>query len=75
MSVAVDWDYPALRVFERIPWPRNANVAAVVYRFAERHAQGFASGVYTLRSAGYWMRVRLDREAGTLLVLYLKREG
>jgi hypothetical protein len=72
MTFAVEWDFPARSAFNRIPWPRSADVAALVYRFAATRAPHLESGAYPLRGAGYRVAVRVDHRAGTVLVLYLE---
>jgi hypothetical protein len=72
MTFEVEWDFPARAAFYRIPWPRSADVAALVYRFAVTHAPKLHSGAYPLRGAGHRIAVRVDAQAGTVLVLYLE---
>jgi hypothetical protein len=71
MSVEVVWDFPALAAFYEVPWPASADVDAAVLRFAEGRAKRMESGRYRIRAAGYEVAVRLDRRAGTVLVLYV----
>jgi hypothetical protein len=72
MTFAVDWDFPARRALERVPWPKSGEVAALVYRFAAGRAPLLRSGAWTVRGAGYWIRMRVDENARTVLVLYLE---
>lgn len=86
MTFEVEWDYPARVAFARIPWPRSADVAALVYRFATTRAADLESGAYPLRGAGYRIAVRVNHAVipgdarersptGTVLVLYLEPLG
>lgn len=72
MTFAVEWDFPARVAFDQIRWPKSGDVAAVVYRFAEKRAPHLESGAYPVRGAGYRFAVRVDRHAETVLVLYLQ---
>lgn len=72
MTFAVEWDFPARRALERVPWPKSGDVAAVVYRFATTRAPLLRSDACVVRGAGYWIRLRVDQKAGTVLVLYLE---
>jgi hypothetical protein len=73
MSFRIGWDYPALALFADIPWPTSADVDAAVQRFARERAPALASGTYGVRASGYTLRMQVDRNAGTVLVLYLYR--
>jgi hypothetical protein len=73
MSFTVAYDFPARQAFYRVPWPASAAVDAVVLRFAAERAPSLESRSYTIRGAGYWIRVRVNREMGTVLVLWLER--
>ncbi|MFO0758179.1 MAG: hypothetical protein U0359_16910 [Byssovorax sp.] len=73
MIFTVEWDFPARAAFDRIPWPNSADVAALVYRFAKVRAPLLDTGAYALRGAGYRLALRVDRDARTVLVLYLER--
>jgi hypothetical protein len=72
MSFDVDWTFPALAAFNRIPYPQSADVARVVYRFAARQEEGTRNVAVVLRGAGYWFRVRVDERARTVVVLWLE---
>jgi transglutaminase-like putative cysteine protease len=75
MTVIVDWDHPARVVLlHHLHWTTSSDVAMAVHRWAEVHAPRLPSGRYAIRAAGYEAMVRLDREAGSVLVLYLYRQ-
>jgi hypothetical protein len=73
MSFRIGWDYPALAVFPKVHWPASADVDAAIQRFAAERAPLVPSGAYRIRTAGYEIAVRVDRKAGTLLVLHIYR--
>jgi hypothetical protein len=75
-SWEVAWGFAAKHALLNMPWRDATQVDATVLRFAAS-GQGDAEriadeprGVW-LRSSGYLMRLRLDPEARTLLVLYV----
>jgi hypothetical protein len=73
MSFRIGWDYPALALFPGIPWPTSADVDTAIHRFAAERAPLVPSGAYRIRAKGYEIAVRVDRDAGTVLVLHLYR--
>jgi hypothetical protein len=73
MTFSVEYDFPALHTFMRIPWPLSQDVDAAVFRFTREHAPSLPSGVYRIRAAGYAMGLCVDARRGTVLVLYLYR--
>ena len=73
MIFAVEYDFPARWAFDRVPWPTSAAVDAAILRFAAERAPHLESRSCTVRAAGYWIRVRVDRKLGTVLVLWLER--
>jgi hypothetical protein len=74
MAVIVDWDHPARAVLlQHMHWRTSSDLAMAVHRFAEVHAPRLPSGRYAIRAAGYEAMVRLDYEAGSVLVLHVYR--
>jgi hypothetical protein len=73
MSFRIGWDFPALALFAHVPWPASADVDAAVLRFAAERAPRVPSGAYRVRAGGYEIALRVDGQAGTVLVLYLYR--
>ncbi|MEO7328902.1 MAG: hypothetical protein ABI193_10010 [Minicystis sp.] len=72
MTFTIEWDFPARAAFDRIPWPKSADVAALIHRFSRDRAPFLDSGAYPIRGAGYRFAVRVDRSERTVLVLYLQ---
>jgi hypothetical protein len=74
MSFTVEWSWPARWVLlQRLPWPASSDVAMAVHRFARERAPHLPAGRHGLRAAGYDMRLLVDRDTRTVLVLYLYR--
>ena len=71
MRFRIGWDYPALAAFQHVRWPTSADVDAAIHRFAAERAPLVPSGAYRIRAGGYEIAVRVDGNAGTVLVLYL----
>jgi hypothetical protein len=72
MIYQVTYDFPAVRTFDRVPWPTSAAVDGLVQRFARDHAPKLDAGAYPLRGAGYRIAVRVDHVRHTVLVLWLE---
>ena len=72
MSFDVLWtDYAEAQLLGIPDWRKAGDVDGAVIRFAKGGAMRAATGYYGIGAPGYVIGLRVDREAGTVLVLHL----
>ena len=72
--MTLDWDYPAeVVLLQHLHWKTSSDLAMAVHRWTEAHAPWLPPGRYAIRAAGYEAMVRLDRKAGSVMVLHVYR--